>query len=308
MSMMSLPLPPDAPCDPSRPRPCRAQTPPRPRALLSLCAAILSVVLGIAPARSLGTEVPLNPASTYLHVCSDPALDAVPIVLGNLGIQPGDVILLEDLGGFDNGPGGDAPRITIGVLSATATLLPGTALARVPDAIEAGSDFITALTYYCGGQLTDIPQDFRIDSTMVVVPPSATHLFVCGHDQLYYDNSDPNGDYAVRITNIGATAVTPSATSTAHDLALLPGRPNPFRALVAIGYTLPRAAPVSVRILDPAGRHVRTLENSPLRVAGTFTSTWDGRNEEAQMVAAGVYLCVLESGSTRLSRRVVLVR
>jgi hypothetical protein len=276
--------------------------------VLSLHAAIASVVLTIAPAPGLGTEIPLDPAGTYLHVCNDPALDAVPIVLGNLGIQPGDVVLLEDLGGFDNGPGGDAPRITIGVLSASATLLPGSALARVPDAIEVGSDFITALTYYCGGQPSDISQDFRIDSTTVVVPPSATHLFVCGHDQLYYDNSDPNGDYAVRITKIGATGITPSETLTAHDLALLPGRPNPFRSQVAIGYTLPRAAPVSVRILDPAGRHVRTLESSASKDAGRFTSTWDGRNEEAKMVAAGVYLCVLECGSTRLSRRVVLVR
>ena len=273
-----------------------------------LCATIVSVLLGMAPAPGFGTEIPLNPASTYLHVCSDPASNAVPIVLGNLGIQPGDVVLLEDLGGFDNGPGVDSPHTTIAVFSASATLLAGSVLARVPDAIEAGSDIITAVTWYCGGQPTDISQDFRVDSTTVVVPPTATHLFVCAHDQLYYDNSDPNGDYGVRITRIGATGVTPSATSTAPDLALLPGRPNPFRGLVAIGYTLPRAAPVSLRILDPAGRRVRTLENTPSRAAGTFTSTWDGRNEEAQLVAAGVYLCVLESGSTRLLRRVVLVR
>ncbi|MGQ0722876.1 MAG: FlgD immunoglobulin-like domain containing protein [Candidatus Eiseniibacteriota bacterium] len=260
------------------------------------------------PAPSRGLEIPLDSRGTYLHVCTDPALAAVPVLLADLGIQPGDVVLLENVGGFDNGPGTDTPRTTIAVFSGSATLLTGSAHPRVPDAIDAGVDFITANTYFCGGQSTDIPEDLRADSTVVVVPAGATHLFASGHDQLYYDNTDPNGDYALGITKIGATGVTATAGPAATGFAVLPGWPNPFRSRATIGYTVPGAAVVSLRIFDAAGRHVRTLEHSISRTEGKFAATWDGCSQFGDAAPAGVYFCVLESGATRVAGRVVLVR
>jgi hypothetical protein len=254
------------------------------------------------------TDIPLDPRRSYLHVCSDPAPDAVPVVLADLDIEPGDVILLEGLGGFDNGPGTDAPRITIAVFSGSPTLLPGSAHPRVPDAIDAGIVFATASTSLCGGQPTDIPEDFRCDSTIVVVPVGATHLFVCGHDSYYVDNSDPNGDYALGITKLGTTGITPSVGSAPTSFAVLPGRPNPFRSVAMTGYTIPRAAVVSLRVVDAAGRHVRTLEESISRSAGTFTATWDGRSQRGNPAPAGLYFLVLESGNTRVSGRMMLLR
>jgi hypothetical protein len=230
------------------------------------------------------------------------------VVLADLGIQPGDEILLENLGGFDNGPGTDIPRITIAVFSSSATLLAGSAHPRVPDAIEAGIDFTTASTYYCGGELTDVAQDFRVDSTLVVVPAGATHLFASGHDQYYVDNTDPNGDYALGVTRTRATGVSHTAESAAARLAVLPIRPNPSRGPAAIGYTIPAATIVSLRIFDAAGRHVRTLEDSVSRGKGTFTATWDGRRQLGDPAPAGVYFCVLDSGDTRVAGRVVLIR
>jgi hypothetical protein len=220
-------------------------------------------------------EIPLNPARTYLHVCNDPAPDVVPIVLANLGIESGEEILLEGLGGWDNGPGTDVPRNTIAVFSSSPTLLAGSAPHRVPDAIDAGADFVTAPTWFCGGQVTDISEDFRVDSTVVVVPWGATHLFVCGHDSYYVDNTDPNGDYALRITETGLLGVADSAPM---GLAALPARPNPFRGSTQIAYTITSPAIISLHVVDASGIHVRTLENARPRRAGTFTVAWDGRH------------------------------
>jgi hypothetical protein len=72
----------------------------------------------------------------------------------------------------------------------------------VPDAIDAGDDFVSANTFF-GSQPTDIPEDFMfVDSVVVAVPPGATHLFVAPHDSLYNDNSDPDQDFAVKITKL----------------------------------------------------------------------------------------------------------
>ncbi len=36
----------------------------------------------------------------------------------------------------------------------------------------------------------------------MTVPKGATHLFLGPLDSLYDDNTDPNGDYSVRITTV----------------------------------------------------------------------------------------------------------
>jgi hypothetical protein len=159
----------------------------------------------VAPAGA--TDITLNPKATYLHVCNDAALDAPAISLSSLGLSPGETILIEVLGDWDNGPGGDTFVSTCAVFSASATLLAGSASHRVPDAIAAGLPVTTANTYFCN-EPTDIPEDFRVASSspstsvMVQIPAGATHLFVNACDQLFDDNTDPDGDYAVRITRV----------------------------------------------------------------------------------------------------------
>jgi hypothetical protein len=129
----------------------------------------------------------------------------VPIVLADLGIVPGESLLLEVLGDWDNGPGGDTFISTVAVFSGSATLLGPSLLNRVQDAIAAGTPTFTANTFFCN-EPTDIPEDFRVatsipnTSVVVEVPAGATHLFVCASDHHFSDNSDPDGDYAIRIT------------------------------------------------------------------------------------------------------------
>jgi hypothetical protein len=76
-------------------------------------------------------------------------------------------------------------------------------LNRVPGAIDAGIAVVTWNTLF-GNMSTDIPQDFRIANTFVQVPVGANYLFVAAEDIYYSDNSDPDGDYAVRITQISS--------------------------------------------------------------------------------------------------------
>ncbi len=168
----------------------------------------LTVAALLLPAWSVSAvDIPLNPRATYLHVASaDSALDSPPISLAALGLMPGDIARLERLGMFDNGPQGETFVSLLGVFSSTNVLLPPANAHRVPGAIEAGVDFTSACTFF-GCEPTNIPEDFAIGSPdasftgiCMVIPPGAAYLFVGPHDSLFEDNTDPNGDYALRIT------------------------------------------------------------------------------------------------------------
>jgi hypothetical protein len=167
------------------------------------CLSITPLFLATSPlARQItATEIAIDPRATYLRTNLDAgALPATAIGLSTLSIVPGNILRLELVGDFDcGGPCVDDRIAMIGMFSASSTLLSPNQPDRVPDAIEAGQDFATSPTHF-GSLPTDIPEDFLIVDTIIVAPVAATQLFITAHDSLYNDNSDPDGDFAVRVT------------------------------------------------------------------------------------------------------------
>lgn len=164
-----------------------------------------AALLLAGPVRAV--DIPRSSDGTYLYVCRDPAGNVAPIDLVALGISPGDVIGLEILGDWDDtffSPGGDVNTGTWAVFSTSPVLLNNNVLHRVPGAVAAGSPATTPNTYLCPQDPTDIPEDFSVPAAgaplLITVPPGATHLFTSPADWLFYDNADPDGDYALRIT------------------------------------------------------------------------------------------------------------
>ncbi len=191
--------------------------------LAPLAAAALALTSFAAPLSAQTTTVPIDPRVAFLHVNSDNALNAPAISLASLGAAPGKCLRLSRLGNFDNGPGGDTFTSMIGVFSSSSVLLAGSNLHRVPGAIDAGIDVLTSNTYF-GNQVTDIDEDFSISTTgvddiVIKVPAGAAFLFVCPSDQLFQDNSDPNGNYALQVTVVGCW------TNLGHGLAGAGGTP-----------------------------------------------------------------------------------
>ena len=144
-----------------------------------------------------------NLKATYLRTNGESPPTPAPLVLdlAAYGWSAGQRLLLQTTGDFDNGPNGDDFFRSIGIFSASSTLLPLNLQVRVPDAIDAGAlPFVTAPTFF-GGLATDVPEDFLFgqDGTEVQVPQGATHLFLAVYDSLYQDNSDPNGDFRFQI-------------------------------------------------------------------------------------------------------------
>src|SRR5207247_9803174 len=111
---------------------------------------------GLAMAQAQSTTVSINPRATYLRTNNDTALDAVPINLAALGIQPGDLIALEELGDWSFAISSPETATSLGgVFSSSNVLLASSNQNRVPGAIAAGAAFVTGTTF-SRGLATDI--------------------------------------------------------------------------------------------------------------------------------------------------------
>ena len=147
-----------------------------------------------------------------------------------------------------------------------------------------------------------------LTSGVTVIPGETITL-----DFYIFDVGDHYFDATVLLDNFRWTLL-PQAEQTAvgddgpPDTAhLSPVSPNPFNPTTTIAFTLPRSEHVRVAIYDMTGRTVRVLVDG-VRGAGTHEVTWNGEDDGGRAMASGVYVCGMDTGDRRETRRVTLVK
>lgn len=102
-----------------------------------------------------------------------------------------------------------------------------------------------------------------------------------GPDQLpkFFDDGDDEEE----------DAELASAQAPVTNYALEQNYPNPFNPSTKISFAMPERGVVQLRIFNEAGQLVRTLMNHEM-AQGRHELVWDGRNQNGQTVATGVYL------------------
>ncbi|OPZ46487.1 MAG: hypothetical protein BWY95_01728 [Bacteroidetes bacterium ADurb.BinA104] len=89
--------------------------------------------------------------------------------------------------------------------------------------------------------------------------------------------------------------------------AIMDNYPNPFNPETRIVYSLPQSGKVNLTVYNILGQKVRNLTDT-VQNAGTFTLTWDARNDFGQNVPTGIYIAVLTINNQRVTRKMVLMR
>jgi len=82
--------------------------------------------------------------------------------------------------------------------------------------------------------------------------------------------------------------------------------PNPFNPETNIIFTLLQASTVRIEIYNLLGQKVIILADQQMS-AGNHTVRWNGRNSLNEKVAAGVYLCRIQSGAMLNTQRITLL-
>ena len=117
---------------------------------------------------------------------------------------------------------------------------------------------------------------------------------------------DANFQQGIRFLEGLLAALTPKETT------LLPNYPNPFNPETWIPYRLAHEAEVAITIYDTKGTQVRRLAFGN-QAAGYYAERgkaayWDGRNDDGEAVASGIYICQFRAEDYAASRRMVIVK
>jgi hypothetical protein len=114
--------------------------------------------------------------------------------------------------------------------------------------------------------------------------------------------------YTLDVTEASGTVGAETASEgSVERLTLLPNTPNPFAASTSIHFAVPSATRGSLKIVDVAGRVVRTLIDGTIP-AGRGQITWDATNQAGRRVPAGVYWARLETAEGSAARKLLAIR
>jgi hypothetical protein len=83
--------------------------------------------------------------------------------------------------------------------------------------------------------------------------------------------------------------------------------PNPFNPETQIDYALPRNCNVNLTIYNILGQKLKTLVDE-LQKAGFKTVHWDGKDDQGEEVASGIYFYRLKAGDYFETKKMVLLR
>lgn len=127
----------------------------------------------------------------------------------------------------------------------------------------------------------------------------------------YTFNAVPNTPYPFTLL-VGTPEFLATTTSglppPPNTITLAPNYPNPFSEQTTIRFFLPVTTEVSTRVYSITGQLVRTLSDTRTFQAGHHQLYWDGRNDDEQAVASGVYILTLQAGDVQHKQQVLLVR
>ena len=90
--------------------------------------------------------------------------------------------------------------------------------------------------------------------------------------------------------------------------------PNPFNPTTTILYTLrsnvgsgAKAARTNLEVYNILGNKVKTLVDE-VQIPGTYSIVWDGRNQNGDKVASGIYFYRLTRGDDTQTKKMMLIK
>ncbi len=105
-----------------------------------------------------------------------------------------------------------------------------------------------------------------------------------------------------------ANNTTPDAAGTVPSKTALVGNfPNPFNPTTTIKFALSSAENVHLSVYDLSGRTVTTLVNGPM-AADHHEIVWNGKDDNGNRVASGVYFYKLTAGDFNATDKMVMLK
>jgi len=113
--------------------------------------------------------------------------------------------------------------------------------------------------------------------------------YVLSRDNLK-DLSSIDDTLGTEILDFGTlTGINIESNNIPETFTVSQNYPNPFNPSTTIKFAIPQQGNVKIEVYDIMGKLINTLINKDMN-SGSYTVTWDGKNNSGQQVGSGVYL------------------
>ncbi len=141
-----------------------------------------------------------------------------------------------------------------------------------------------------------------LDSSSTQIRNAGTVASIAGNSFSY---TLPAGSVCHFVLQTSGTFVDQNPTTARPTKMEIRTYPNPFNPSCKIEYTLPDNSEYTIAIVDLMGRVIKTYR----QLSQSGSVQWDGRNEQNQTVASGVYCVIVRGGNQQpLSKKIVLIK
>ncbi len=103
------------------------------------------------------------------------------------------------------------------------------------------------------------------------------------------------------------TGVENARQKMPNEYALAQNYPNPFNPSTTIEYRIAKPTAVSLIIYNLMGQEIRILVNKK-QLAGIYQVQWDGKDNQMNSVANGVYFYQLKYGNKTMTRKMIMLK
>ena len=84
--------------------------------------------------------------------------------------------------------------------------------------------------------------------------------------------------------------------------------PNPFRTSTTIEYALDSSAEVRMDVFNIKGQLVRRLIDNCTKSPGTYSTVWDGKDDQRNQLPSGIYYLLLETANCQATQKLILYK
>ncbi len=178
---------------------------------------------------------------------------------------------------------------------------------------ETGDDY-TTIKYYPNGDTAWVirynsPAN-NTDAASALAVDDSCNVYVTGTSY----NSLTYTDYTTikYVKNPSGVGDEVESSEKPSEFSLSQNYPNPFNPTTTIKFKVQGSrfkVPLhtTLRIYNLLGQKVRTLVDEP-KWAGDYTVQWNGKNDQGEQLASGVYFYLLKVGENTLAKKMVLLK
>ena len=129
---------------------------------------------------------------------------------------------------------------------------------------------------------------------------------------MYFGGFDPNGHTSTNNAWIykktwNTLDVDEQRSQSNIDYTLHNNYPNPFNSSTEIPYKILKEDYISLKIYDLSGGIIKVLVND-YKSVGNHAANWHGKNQKGISVSAGVYIYSIETGESRHTKKMILLK